>query len=95
MSWAREELRHTNLGDARLNRRLVGIVEDLMSSPESSVPQASRSASALQGMYDFWRKLSGKTRGLKLHSVLCVNGNGTPYGVIHPRDLMISAHTDE
>lgn len=131
MSWASEELRHTNLGDARLNRRLVGIVEDLMSSPESSVPQASRSAAALQGMYDFWSnrrvsaegileghrratvermegyavvyaiqdttdldytshpategigKLSGKTRGLKLHSVLCVDENGRPYGVIH------------
>jgi hypothetical protein len=54
MSWASEELDHTNLGDARRNRRLIEIVEDLAASPESSVPLASRSPAALQGMYDFW-----------------------------------------
>lgn len=54
MRWASEELMYTNLGDMRLNGSLVMIVKDLMSSPESSVPQASRFATALQGMYDFW-----------------------------------------
>ncbi|HEY9895647.1 MAG TPA: transposase DNA-binding-containing protein [Candidatus Sericytochromatia bacterium] len=42
------------MGDVRRNRRLVGIVEDLAGSPESSVPLASRDRAALQGMYDFW-----------------------------------------
>jgi hypothetical protein len=121
MSWASEELQSVNLGNERLNRRLVQIVEDLASCPESSVPQASRSPAALQAMYRFWSnrrinadqilaahrastiariegypivyaiqdttdldytahpatkgigKLTGKTRGLKLHSVLCVD----------------------
>lgn len=54
MSWASEELRFANLGNERLNRRLVQIVEDLAACPESSVPQASRSAAALQAMYRFW-----------------------------------------
>lgn len=131
MSWASEELQSVNLGNQRLNRRLVQIVEDLASCPESSVPQASRSPAALQAMYRFWSnrrisaadilaahrastierietypivyaiqdttdldytshpategigKLTGKTRGLKLHSVLCVDSAGIPFGVIH------------
>lgn len=41
MSWASEELGETELGDKRRVRRLVKIVEDLASSPESSVPLAS------------------------------------------------------
>lgn len=131
MSWASEELKSVNLGNERLNRRLVQIVEDLASCPESSVPQASRSSAALQAMYRFWSnrrisadailaahrestieriegypivyaiqdttdldytahpatkgigKLTGKTRRLKLHSVLCVDYSGIPVGVIH------------
>ena len=54
MSWAAAELARADLGDVRRNRRLVGIVEDLAASPESSVPLASRDRAALQGMYDFW-----------------------------------------
>lgn len=131
MSWVSEEMRSVNLGNERLNRRLVQIVEDLAACPESSVPQASRSSAALQAMYRFWSnrriqadqilaahrqstidriegypivyaiqdttdldytahpatkgigKLTGKTRGLKLHSVLCVDSTGIPFGVIH------------
>ena len=42
VSWVSEELRYADLGDKRRNRRLVRIVEDLSSQPNSSVPQASR-----------------------------------------------------
>lgn len=52
MIWASEELAHTELGDARWQKQLVKIVEDLASSPESSVPLASRDRAILQGMYD-------------------------------------------
>ncbi|WP_013335038.1 IS4/Tn5 family transposase DNA-binding protein [Gloeothece verrucosa] len=34
MSWASEELKWANLGDRRLNNRLVTIVEDLAAHPE-------------------------------------------------------------
>ncbi|MEP0919769.1 hypothetical protein NC981_23365 [Leptolyngbya sp. DQ-M1] len=54
MSWVTEEVGDADLGDARRNRRLIQIVEDLAGSPESSVPFASRDRAALQGMYDFW-----------------------------------------
>lgn len=54
MSWVSEELRDVDLGDARRNRRLVQIVEDLAAQPNASVPQAMRDQAAVQGVYDFW-----------------------------------------
>ena len=39
-SWAAEELRYADLGDKRLNRRLIDIVETLSAKPTVSVPQA-------------------------------------------------------
>lgn len=38
--WAESELQQADLGDARRNKRLVRIVEDLAAQPASSVPQA-------------------------------------------------------
>jgi hypothetical protein len=54
MSWAAEELWDIDLGDARRNRRLVKIVEDLVAQPNESVPQASRDEAAVQGVYGLW-----------------------------------------
>ena len=54
MSWAEDELKHTDLGDQRRTQRLVKIVEDLVAQPNASVPQASRDNAAMQGMYDLW-----------------------------------------
>jgi hypothetical protein len=64
MSWAEEELKWSDLGDKRLNKRLIKIVEDLSASPESSVPVASRDAAAMQGMYDFWRNRRIKAKDI-------------------------------
>lgn len=52
--WAAEELRHAQLGDQRLNRRLVRIAEDLAAQPAVSVPQASGSWAATKAVYRFW-----------------------------------------
>lgn len=53
-SWAAEELKHVDLKDGRLNKRLVKLVEDLSSRPESSVPQACKIWAAIKGAYNFW-----------------------------------------
>ena len=53
-SWAACELRHAQLGDVRLNRRLVRIVEDLAAKPTASVPEASGTWAATKGVYRFW-----------------------------------------
>ncbi|MCG6138896.1 MAG: transposase, partial [Nostoc sp. LLA-1] len=44
--WAASELKQADLGDARRNKRLVRIVEDLACQPTSSVPQACGSVAA-------------------------------------------------
>ncbi|MBD2438784.1 IS4 family transposase [Nostoc sp. FACHB-110] len=54
MSWAADELEGAELGDKRRNRRLIKVVEDLAMQPNESVPQASRDAAAMQGIYEFW-----------------------------------------
>jgi hypothetical protein len=53
-SWATDELRHADLGDRRLNQRLIKIVENLAAHPESSVPQASGTWAETKATYRFW-----------------------------------------
>jgi hypothetical protein len=53
--WAAEELKKANLGDARLNQRLVKIVENLAAQPETTVPQACGSWAESKATYRFWQ----------------------------------------
>lgn len=53
-SWAAEELKTAKLGDARLNKRLVKMVDDLAAEPASSVPEACGDWAATKGAYRFW-----------------------------------------
>lgn len=53
-SWAADELRHADLGDKRLNKRLIKIVENLAAHPEASVPQASGTWAETKATYRFW-----------------------------------------
>jgi hypothetical protein len=53
-SWAAVELRHTHLGDKRLNRRLVQVVETLSARPTASVPQACGNWADTKATYRFW-----------------------------------------
>src|SRR5437588_12645211 len=53
-TWAEHELRFLDLGDARLARRTVHLVEALAARPEASVPQATVSWAATKAAYRFW-----------------------------------------
>ena len=53
-SWAAEELRYVDLGDKRLNRRLIDIVETLSAKPAVSVPQACGRWAKTKAVYRFW-----------------------------------------
>lgn len=53
-AWAAEELRHVELGDARLNRRLVRLVADLAAQPAVSVPQACGDWATTKAAYRLW-----------------------------------------
>ena len=52
--WAAQELQYVELGDARLNRRLISLVEALADQPTSSVPEACGHWAATKGAYRFW-----------------------------------------
>src|SRR4051794_18656506 len=52
--WSSLELRHADLGDQRLNRRLVKLVDDLLNAPQASVPEASGDWAATKAAYRFW-----------------------------------------
>ncbi|MCT7995772.1 IS4 family transposase, partial [Laspinema olomoucense] len=131
-SWAASELKYANLGDKRLNKRLVKMVEDFTNQPNISVPQACGDWAATQGAYDFWANKrvkssdirdahalstierikkeslilaiqdttelnlthhpstqglgyldSASSRGLKVHTTLCVSSTGIPLGVLN------------
>ena len=52
--WTPLELRHVDLGDRRLDRRLVKLVHDLLAAPEASVPRASGDWAATKAAYRFF-----------------------------------------
>ena len=53
-AWVVDELRDADLGDARLNKRLVKVVETLASHAGSSVPEACDSWAETKGVYRLW-----------------------------------------
>jgi hypothetical protein len=52
--WSALELRHVDLGDQRLNQRLVKLVDALLAAPEASVPLACGDWAATKAAYRFW-----------------------------------------
>jgi hypothetical protein len=54
-AWAGSELKYANLGDARLNKRLIKIVENLAAQPQASITQASSNWAETKATYAFWR----------------------------------------
>ena len=51
MSWAEEELGSVDLGDERVNRRLVRLAEDLSANPTASIPQACQGWAETKAAY--------------------------------------------
>jgi len=56
MSWAEEELGSADLGDARVNRRLVRLAEDLSANPTASIPQACQGWAETKAAYRFFAR---------------------------------------
>jgi Transposase DNA-binding/Transposase Tn5 dimerisation domain len=54
MSWVSEELRELDLGDVRLDLRLMEMIERLAEQCERSVPQAFGSWAEVKGAYRLW-----------------------------------------
>jgi len=56
--WAASELENVDLGDARRNKRLKRLVEDLASQPSCSVPPACGDVASTRAAYDLWNSPS-------------------------------------
>lgn len=53
-AWAEQEVRSVQLGDTRLKRRLIHLLEDLTARPAASVPEACGDWADTKGAYRFW-----------------------------------------
>ena len=85
MTWAEEEFGGADLGDKRLNKRLVLLAERLGEQPSASIPEACRGAAEMHAAYRFlgreavdWRELmqphwDASARRMQSHPVvLCI-----------------------
>ena len=54
MSWVDAEFETVNLGDQRLNRRAVYIVEELGLAPGRTIPQTFQSWGEIKACYNFF-----------------------------------------
>ncbi len=95
-SWASEELRYVQLGDARLNRRLIKMVEDFSGNPESSVPKACKTWAATRASYEFWDNVRVKPDDIiqahKKRTIERIQGQGTILAIQDTTDLDFTKH---
>ncbi|MCW8182812.1 transposase, partial [Verminephrobacter eiseniae] len=65
MTWAAEEFAGAQLGDARLNHRLIKLTERFADKPTASIPGACPDWSETQGAYRFFDQANNAKRPLK------------------------------
>lgn len=53
-SWAEKEFRNANIGDKRLQKRLVAIAEHFANNPQAQIPQAMESFGGAKSAYRFF-----------------------------------------
>lgn len=56
--WAEEEFGQANLGDRRLDKRLLTLVRDFWAQPQSNIPQACKKRAAMKAAYRFFENES-------------------------------------
>ena len=54
MSWTETEFETLDLGDTRLNKRAISLIEDCSAKPTASIPQACGDWSDAQAAYRFF-----------------------------------------
>ncbi len=69
-NWAEEELGGANLGDARLNRRLVRLATRFAEQPTASIPNACGDWAETMAAYRFFDQASEKKRSLSWQAIL-------------------------
>jgi len=69
-NWADDELGRANLGDARLNRRLVKLATRFAEQPTASIPGACGDWAETMAAYRFFNQASADKRGLNWQAIL-------------------------
>ena len=69
-NWAKEELGGADLGDERLNNRLINLATRFADKPTASIPGACSDWAETQAAYRFFEQSSQKKRGLDWRAVL-------------------------
>ena len=70
MTWAADEFAGADLGDARLNRRLIKLTERFADKPTASIPGACPDWSETQGVYRFFDQAHNEKRPLGWETIL-------------------------
>jgi hypothetical protein len=70
MTWAEEEFAGADLGDQRLNRRLVKLTERFADKPTASIPGACPDWSETQAVYRFFDQANNAKRPLGWQTIL-------------------------
>ena len=70
MTWAEEEFAGADLGDKRLNRRLVKLTERFADKPTASIPGACPDWSETQAVYRFFDQANNAKRPLGWETIL-------------------------
>jgi hypothetical protein len=70
MTWAEEEFAGADLGDKRLNRRLMKLTERFADKPTASIPGACPDWSETQAVYRFFDQANNAKRPLNWETVL-------------------------
>ena len=89
-TWAADEMRHLDLGDARLNRRVATLVEALAAKPSASVPEACGTWAATKGAYRLWDGPAGTAAAIRAAHVARTAERARAHG----RVLVIQDTTD-
>lgn len=104
--WAASELENVDLGDARRNKRLKRLVEDLASQPSCSVPQACGDVASTSAAYDLWNSpyfqpsdihnghISSTIKRIKKHSVILAIQDTTNIDLTHHPKTSGLGHLD-
>ena len=70
MAWAADEFAGADLGDARLNRRLIKLTERFADKPTAGIPGACPDWSETQGVYRFLDQAHNEKRPLGWETIL-------------------------
>jgi hypothetical protein len=70
MTWAAEEFAGAQLGDGRLNRRLIKLAASFADKPTASIPGACADWSETQAVYRFFDQASSTKRTLGWQDIL-------------------------